>query len=470
MLESIPTGIIIANKSGIISFQNHFAVAQLGDYRGQTITVVFPSFPVQIFAGNSDEFPMIHSENIMGNTLYIECRINRDVHGNFMICVQEGDVREKQLREIEIKKNAAEILLKSAILGTGLLDEALAEVCRIASAAMEVTRANIWEFGEGQSSITSIANYDSRFPALLPNSTLYRYQIPKYFRLFETEEIIPTRDALNDPNTEELKTGYLDVHGIRSLMDVPIRISGKMIGVVCFEDTNEIREWNPGEQKFGLFISQVIALAIESSRRKKAQQELELILDEKRVLLNEIHRRVRNNFSLIQDLIRAESSRANDDYHRDLFRDLRDRISSLDMLQRQLYQSAKVDRVNFRDLILDLVAGYRATFSGRSTDFITTLDQCELNVSQASICGLFVNEIIMFLLSEASKQKTRGSVSIRLKKINTHIHLSIISTMEIDARTEKERMLNSHELASKLGSKLEIDRSKGISYCINFES
>ncbi len=400
----------------------------------------------------------------------MQCKVKRDKSGNLLVSIVEGDVQLKQLRDIEAKKNAAENLLRSAIIGTGTLEEALTEICRIGSAAMEVTRVNIWEFGDGLTSITSIVNYDNRFTELLPNTTLYRYQIPNYFKLFETEEIIPTEDALNHPNTAELKVGYIDVHGIRSLIDVPVRISGKMIGLVCFEDTKKTREWDPGEQKFGLFIAQVAALAIESSRRKKTQSELEHTLDEKRILLNEIHRRVRNNFSLIQDLLRTEGSRAQDDYHKELFSDLRNRINSLDMLQRQLYQSERVDRVNFRDLILDLVAGYRATFSGTQTDFITTLDQCELNVAKASISGLFVNEIMMMLLSEAGRKKSKESISIRLRKFNTRVHITIGSSINIDARSEKERMLTSFELAGKLGSKLEIDRVKGTGYSLSFES
>lgn len=470
ILENLPVGIVMTDAAGVISYQNNYVNHLLGNLTGLPVTDLLPGFPPDIHSCDDSQFPVSHTERLKNNTLSVQCKINRDASGQLLITVNGDDQQLKQLREIEIKKNAAELLLKSAILGTGLLDEALAEVCRIAASAMDVTRVNIWEFGDGQLSITSLVNYDSRKRELLPNMTLYRYQIPHYFSLFETEEIIPTRDAMNDPNTIELKQGYLDVNGIRSLLDVPVRISGKMTGVVCFEDTRQVREWNSGEQKFGLFIAQVIALAIESSRRKKTQTELEHTVDEKRILLNEIHRRVRNNFSLIQDLLRAESSRAQDDYHRELFKDLRNRINSLDMLQRHLYQSEKVDRVNFRDLILDLVAGYRATFSGRSTDFITTLDHCELNVAKASISGLFVNEIMMFLISEAGKQKNKESILIRLKKLNTHVHIAIVSSMNIDGRSEKERMLTSFELAGKLGSKLQIDRSKGTGYSISFEA
>lgn len=441
----------------------------MGQYRNLHVSKLLAGFPDHLYTAADSVFPFNYSDQLQNGNFNVQCKIKRGKDGNLLVSIVEGDVQLKQLRDIETRKNAAENLLRSAVLGSGTLEEALTEICRIAAGAMEVARVNIWEFGEGFTSITSLVNFDSRSKELLPNATLYRYQIPKYFSLLETEEIIPTSDALTHPNTEELRTGYIDVYGIRSLLDIPVRIDGKMTGLVCFEDTKTIRDWLPGDQKFGLFIAQVIALTIESSRRKKTQNDLEQILDEKRILLNEIHRRVRNNFALIQDLIRAEAGRAQDTYHQELFVDLRNRINNLDMLQRQLYQSEKVDRVNFRDLILDLVAGYRATFSGTQTDFITTLDQCELNVAKASIAGLFVNEIMMMMLSECARLKTKEQISIRLKKSNIRVQIYIHSSITIDAQSEKVRMLTSFELAEKLGSHLEIDRTKGTGYSLNFE-
>ncbi len=473
VFDELPIGIIIVNDAGKIIYQNLCLTSLLGDYAAKEVDQLLPGFPKHLFTADHSVFPYSFAsvvKSTMANQMHVQCRIKKNQDNNLLVTIADVNIHLEQIEATEKRKNAAENLLRSAVIGQGSLEDALLEICRIAAESMEVTRVNIWEFGEDQSSITSLINFDNRVEGVLDNVTLYRYQIPNYFRLFETEEIIPTTDAVNDPNTAELKTSYIEAHGIISLIDVPIRISGKMFGLVCFEDTMSSREWDSGEQKLGLFIAQVIALTIETSRRKKTQKELELILDEKRILLNEIHRRVRNNFSLIQDLIRTESKRAQDDFHRDLFKDLRNRINSLDMLQRQLYQSEKVDRINFRDLVIDLVAGYRATFAGRNTDFVTTLDQCELNVAKASISGLLLNEITMLFLSENSHTEKKETISIRLKKINTHVRLSIVSSIIIDKEKEREKMLTSFEMAEKLGSKLEINRQNGTSYEISFES
>lgn len=471
-LDELPIGIVVTDNTGSVLYVNDCLTENIGSASISHITDLLADFPNTIYTDTTLHFPLSFTSKIKPekrNGIHFHCRVKRNNAGNYLFSVTDVDVHLDQLHAINAQKDAAENLLRSAVIGEGTLEEALAEICRIAAVSLNVTRVNIWEFGNEQAAITSLINFDARVTELLSNVTLYRYQIPNYFRLIETEEIIPTRDALNDSNTAELKDGYLAVNGIQSLIDVPIRISGRMFGLVCFEDTNEKREWDSGEQKFGLFISQVIALTIETSRRKKTQKELELILDEKRILLNEIHRRVRNNFTLIQDLIRTESTRATDEYHRDLFTELRNRVNSLDMLQRQLYQSEKVDRVNFRDLILDLIAGYRSTFSGNETEFVTTLDQCELNVAKASIAGLLLNEIIMHLVRVCRDGKKKESIAIRLTKINSRVQLSVVTSIIFDELDEREKMQTSFEMAEKLGSKLDVDRNLGTNYRISFE-
>jgi hypothetical protein len=73
------------------------------------------------------------------------------------------------------------------------------------------------------------------------------------------------------------------------------------------------------------------------------------------------------------------------------------------------------------------------------------------------------------LISEAGRIKSKEQISIRLKKVNTRVNIFIGSSINIDSRSEKERMLTSFELAEKLGSRLEIDRAKGTGYSLSFE-
>jgi GAF domain-containing protein len=469
--NDLPAGVVVFKANGKIIFINTCCAAIFGDISGRSISDIIGGVS-ELHQVPIADFPKAFTakcRNKSGTSLYVNCSLKQLHDGNLLLVMPDADEQSEKITAIAAQKAAAENLLKSAVIGTGSLEDALHEICRIASHALAVTRVNIWEFAPEYVSITSLLNYDKREEKLLPNATLYRYQLPKYFNLLETEEIIPTKDALNDANTAELRDSYLAVNGICSLIDVPVRISGKMVGLICFEDTESAREWSASEQKFGLFVAQVVALTIESIRRKHAQTELEKTLDEKKLLLSEVHRRVHSNFALIQDLIKQEVLLAKDEYHKDLFNELRSRISSLDMIQRQLYQSGSVGKVNFRDLILDLVSGYRGMQAAAPVNIITTLDHCELSVSKASLAGLLLNEIMMFLLNRKAEMR-RENITVKMKIVNTRIELAIQSPIFTDQLEVNARIPTSYQMAEKLESTLKTDFLNGFFASVTFEN
>ena len=58
---------------------------------------------------------------------------------------------------------------------------------------------------------------------------------PSYFRALERERTIAAHDARTDPRTRDFLTGYLVPLDITSMLNAPIRVGGRMIGVVCHE-------------------------------------------------------------------------------------------------------------------------------------------------------------------------------------------------------------------------------------------
>ena len=112
--------------------------------------------------------------------------------------------------------------------------------------------------------------------------------MPAYFKLLATQEIIATNYSLEDPRTEELVAPYLSLYGITSMIDIPIRVGGEMIGVVCFEHLGAPRKWDLTERKFGFFVAQLIAQSLQSNENQKYKQHLEVLLKEKEDLLKEL--------------------------------------------------------------------------------------------------------------------------------------------------------------------------------------
>src|SRR4030095_3856239 len=81
-------------------------------------------------------------------------------------------------------------------------------------------------------------------------SIIREAQCPQYFEALAEGRVIPIHYARGDPRTKEFLEGYLNPLGITSMLDAPIRLDGRMIGVICNEHTGSPREWTLDEQNF----------------------------------------------------------------------------------------------------------------------------------------------------------------------------------------------------------------------------
>src|SRR6478735_3388387 len=118
-----------------------------------------------------------------------------------------------------------------ALYGT-LLEESLHEISKYTSRFADVSRVSVWSYDQDKHVIRYVAGYNSNpqesFSALeLPLDTF-----PTYTQHLLEEKIIKANDAVNDHKTNELKE-YLEANKILSMMDCPVFVDGKFIGILC---------------------------------------------------------------------------------------------------------------------------------------------------------------------------------------------------------------------------------------------
>jgi len=115
---------------------------------------------------------------------------------------------------------------------------------------------------------------------------------PRYVQAMEANRIVAADDAVRDPRTNEFARGYLDTFGISSMMDVPIRLHGKVVGVICHEHVGPARQWTLEEQDFVASVADMIVLKLETAERLKAQQALRESEHRYRTLLKNVPQRI----------------------------------------------------------------------------------------------------------------------------------------------------------------------------------
>jgi signal transduction histidine kinase len=107
--------------------------------------------------------------------------------------------------------------------------------------------------------------------------TLKAHDYPAYFHALTQEHYaIAADDAHTDARTRDLSHSYLRTWGIGALIDAPIRLNGKIVGVQCSEHVGGPRSWTAEEIHFSHSLTTFITLAMEAHQRKASDQALRL--------------------------------------------------------------------------------------------------------------------------------------------------------------------------------------------------
>ena len=158
-------------------------------------------------------------------------------------------------------------LMTQRALLQGDLRETARRVNEAASEALNVSRVSVWLLDEGRTRIESLDLFERESHRHSSGVQLAQRDYPAYFAALATERTIAAHDAHTDPRTSSFSAGYLTPLGIGALLDVPIWVEGKMIGVVCHEHLGKARTWNADEEQFAYLMSAFVALTAERMQR-----------------------------------------------------------------------------------------------------------------------------------------------------------------------------------------------------------
>ena len=160
------------------------------------------------------------------------------------------------------------------------LEDAIKQAVMVAANALEVARVSIWLFNDTHTELRCLHLYDQTRSIHESGAVLDVNRYPRYFQTLEESRMIAANDAATDPATSEFAIGYLDVLNITAMLDVPIRLEGRVAGVLCNEHTVSPRSWRIDEQNFAGSLADLTALVLETDRRRNAERELRQSFDQ----------------------------------------------------------------------------------------------------------------------------------------------------------------------------------------------
>jgi len=159
-------------------------------------------------------------------------------------------------------------------------------------------------------------------------------------------------------------------------------------------------------------VLQVVEITQDITERKQAEEQVQRSLDEKTVMLKEIHHRVKNNMQVISSLLNLQAREIADVSVRALFEESRNRISSMALIHERLYRSRDFAHVDFREYLKRLTEDIAQTFKRSGVNILVEMESVELDVNAGIPCGLIVNELISNSLKHAFPGNRKGTIRV----------------------------------------------------------
>ena len=166
------------------------------------------------------------------------------------------------------------------------------------------------------------------------------------------------------------------------------------------------------------FHSALAARARADGALKATAQELRRSLNEKDLLLREVHHRVGNNFQLISSLLNLEAEAVNDHAASEALKGSQRRVRSMAMVHNDLYGSQEMGRIDFgqytQTVVHEIFNQYRTPF--RYVAYCLNVSPVLLNIAQAIPCGLILNELVTNALKFAYPRNAGGKITVELRE------------------------------------------------------
>jgi two-component sensor histidine kinase len=150
-----------------------------------------------------------------------------------------------------------------------------------------------------------------------------------------------------------------------------------------------------------------------------ANQHIQNSLDEKEVLLKEIHHRVKNNLQIISSLLNLQSQYIQDEEAVALFSESQRRVLSMAFVHEKLYSSGDLVNIDFADYVDTLIEELNNLYLSLSDKiaYQVKIDSTmTLDIDSAIPCGLIVNELVSNAYKHAFNMHDNGLITVNMTR------------------------------------------------------
>ncbi|WP_448573670.1 PAS domain S-box protein [Trichothermofontia sp.] len=169
-------------------------------------------------------------------------------------------------------------------------------------------------------------------------------------------------------------------------------------------------------------IYRLVGTCANITELKRTEAALRQSLQEKEILLSEVHHRVKNNLQIISSLLSLQANRIQDRTAYDVLIESQHRISTMALIHEHLYQSEDLTHIHFAAYVERLLTNIFATYSilAQHITYEIVIDsKAIIRLEESIVLGLILNELINNALQHAFPKGRSGKIGIHLDQTET---------------------------------------------------
>jgi len=204
-------------------------------------------------------------------------------------------------------------------------------------------------------------------------------------------------------------------------------------------------------------------------------EKLNALLEEKVLLLREVHHRVKNNLQVILSLIRLQSPNIKDQKLLDTMGDFQNRIMAMAHVHERMCRAEDISRIDLSEIVTFMGTSLFKSFkvNPKQIRLNVEIKDLQINIDSAIPISLIINELISNSIKHAFPKGTMGEITIAGHHEANTLILSFKDTgigipKDLDWMRSKQSL--GHRLVvglvQQLNGTIELDRTTGTAFNI----
>jgi two-component sensor histidine kinase len=288
------------------------------------------------------------------------------------------------------------------------------EACENVAATVGIEHAKVLRFLPDEGDLLVAAGVGWK-PGVVGHATLPASMPSPPGRAFLTGEAVAIDDLPNDASFEWSK--LLREHGIRSLVNVPLKTAIARYGVLEIDGT-EPHRFTDDCKVYLLGMAKLLASAVErrhaEEMARSAAAQAATAAAERELLLQELRHRVANNLQVVSGLLYKARTAAKTPHSKELIDSVMKRIEAMIDAHWQLSTAdAASQSIPLAPYLTRLCAAMAQQHAPRIR-IETEIADSDMAMDRAVTVGLIINEVVTNALKHAFPGEATGTVRVEL--------------------------------------------------------